>query len=809
MAKQEKLWQPQPGPQTDFSQRWEFEVLYGGSKGGGKTDILLMEGLRQINNPRYHACLFRRTFPRLQEIIDRAHMYFPKVGGKWKGAEHRWVFPSGARYDFRHIQTEEDKFNYHGQEFHYMAFDQVEEFAESIYEFMLMQIRTSDPTIRTYVRASANPGGIGHVWVKNRWIDNKEPYKRYVNKVSLLDGRVLEMDSCFIPAKVYDNKILIDANPLYLAQLMSIKDPALKRAMLDGDWDVFAGQYFTEWSRDKHVIEPIKLDPHWKRVISLDWGFNDPSACYWYALAPDSRVYMYRELYESKLKASELGEKICQLSKGESVSYMTASPDMFAKRGGDHTHGESIADILKMKIRDVCPIKPADNDRVNGWQRMREWLSDAPDGKPYLQVFSNCVNLIRTLPSLIRDDHNVEDVDDKCDDHAGECLIAGTQVLTINGEKPIEQITPGELVLTRKGYKRVLYSSITGANEPVFTVTFSNGKTITGTVNHPVFIAGVGFKPLNSIRYGDIIEVANPTKEAISKWLMLLNLKVSNLGVIQTLKILVTGNITGQVATILKKESDIYTTKSGNQCMEKSLKGITFIIKMKTRLIMTSKIWSVYWASTIYQIMQKSCTRTKNTLKKTTVILKKLDHLLCGGTIQKKLKKLARESDIKYGTASQLEPLLAKYAAKSSNTKALTPLSFAGTIASLNGEGTLKLITSSVPALFVEKCSRLISIVKSKLVQGNVVRVQDICPAGTVTVYNLQIEDAPEFYANGILVHNSVRYFCMSRPRPNKDAKSEITGTWTYAELRMKGIKENEIRRLVKSGSIRLIGRMK
>lgn len=417
------IWQPQPGPQTVFCQRSEFEVLYGGAKGGGKSEVLLMEGLRQIANPRYRAGFFRRTYPQLREMMDRAHQVFPRLGGRWNGQEHRWTFPSGARYDFLHMQDENTKYDYQGQEFHYLAFDQLEQFTDTMYDYMVMQVRTSDPTIRTYVRASANPGGIGHAWVKKRFIDNKVPYQTYRRAFRLPDGREIELTSCFVPAKVWDNKILINANPMYLAQLMALPEN-LRKAMLEGDWDVFEGMYYPEFSRDLHVVRPFEIPSWWRRFRSLDYGL-DCTACYWWAVDQSGRCFVYRELYESGLNLSKAAQKIVDMTPAEErISYTVASPDLWNRRQETGQSGEEI-----MRQAGLTGLVKADHNRIPGWRALREYLEPYTDEQGVevarLAIFENCVNLIRTLPALVHDTHNPEDVDDACEDHAPESIRYG------------------------------------------------------------------------------------------------------------------------------------------------------------------------------------------------------------------------------------------------------------------------------------------------------------------------------------------------------------------------------------------------
>ena len=237
----EVIWKPHEGPQTEFHSRAEDIVLYGGAKGGGKTDSLIGEALRQVDSKNYKAIILRRTYPQLQEIIDRAHLRYPKLGAKWVAALHRYVFPSGASIEFGHCQHEQDKEQYQGKEYSFIGFDQLEQFLESQFTFISAQNRTSDPDLKCYIRATANPGSVGHWWIKRRFIDGKETGKTYTVTYELPDGRKLTRTTCYVRATVYDNPTLLNAQPTYLANLMSM-DEIDRRAYLEGDWNAFTTQ---------------------------------------------------------------------------------------------------------------------------------------------------------------------------------------------------------------------------------------------------------------------------------------------------------------------------------------------------------------------------------------------------------------------------------------------------------------------------------------------------------------------------------------------------------------------------------------
>jgi len=279
---------------------------------------------------------------------------------------------------------------------------------------------------------TCNPGGVGHGWVKRLFID-----RRY---------RAAEKpeDYAFIPARVFDNQALLRANPGYLRTLRNL--PAhLRRAHLEGDWDALAGQYFEEFRRDRHIVKPFPIPDWWRRFRAMDWGYNDPCAVLWFACGPDGRVYVYRELYERQVLSSRMAEKIRAASEGEKFAYTVASPDAWQKRGvvqsgQEGIEGESVAEVF---AHHGVPLLRADNTRVAGWQRVREYLADLPDGKPRLQIFDRCENLIRTLP-LLQYDKNGEDVRDGAEDHAPEALRYGLM------SRPVKSRAPGQV--KRRGY---------------------------------------------------------------------------------------------------------------------------------------------------------------------------------------------------------------------------------------------------------------------------------------------------------------------------------------------------------------------
>ncbi len=433
------IWQGQKR-QMDFMARGEYEALYGGAAGGGKSEALVIEALRQIHLPHYRAVLIRKTYPKLEELISKSLRYYKSVspGAKYNATHHVWKFPSGAKIYFRSMPNKTSYQNFQGLSYEFIGFDELTEFTEKEYMYLMSRNRANGKGSRVYIRATANPGGIGHAWVKARFIDAGAPEKTIIEKniITDPDGNSIETvrDRVFIPSTVFDNKILLDNNREYLDSLSMLPE-AEKKAFLYGDWNSFTGQVFTEW-RDRpenylsgintHVIEPFVIPKHWRRYRAYDFGYSKPYAVLWFAVDEDGRAYLYRELYGSsganagvKEEASVQAKRVREIEnelEGGNYIYGVADPAIW-----DESYGKSNA-IVRMFEKEGVYFEKADNKRLSGKMRVHQRLAFDSEGRPGLYVFKNCCQTIRTLPSLVYSQINVEDVDTECEDHIYDAL---------------------------------------------------------------------------------------------------------------------------------------------------------------------------------------------------------------------------------------------------------------------------------------------------------------------------------------------------------------------------------------------------
>src|SRR3990167_3906655 len=433
--------------QKEFFLSTSRHIGYGGARGGGKSWAMRRKFvLLALKFSKLRLLILRRTLPELRE--NHVMPLLSELTGfaKYKDDEKAFTFPNGSRIKLGYCDNDRDVFQYQGQEYDVIGLEEATHFTDAMREFFTTCNRSTRTDFKPRMYYTSNPGGVGHAWFKRLFID-----REYANKER-------SEDYVFIPAKVYDNKVLMNSNPEYIEALENLPSD-MREAHLHGNWDVFAGQYFREWRRESHVVEPFCIPNNWLRFCSIDYGFNDPCAIYWHAV-DDRRVYTYREMYVTQVNASEIAKRIVELSRGEDIEYTVASPDMWHKRGGGYTSngvmkGESIADIFTDA---GVWLEKADNERLLGWTRMREYMKTQPDGKPLWLIFNTCSNLIRTLRQMIHDDKRVEDVADGIEDHAIESCRYGLMsrpeatpgIFAPSTELPVQM---GNFIMTDNGFK--------------------------------------------------------------------------------------------------------------------------------------------------------------------------------------------------------------------------------------------------------------------------------------------------------------------------------------------------------------------
>lgn len=408
------------------------ELVYGGAKGGGKSCAIMMEALAYgIEYAGAKIYLFRETYDDLEaNLISEMKEKWPSEMYTYNEGKHIATLFNGTRVFFRYIRDKKDAEKYQGRSMDFVGVDELTKFDREWIQILLSCLR-SPKGFPPRFRGTCNPGGRGHAWVKEDYVTGTDYGKKIItNEVT---GGTIE----FIPAQVYDNVVLMMNDPNYVKRLENLPETE-KRAFLHGDWDIFAGQYFTDWRQAKHVVEPFEIPDYWKKWRAMDWGFNDHCSVGWYASDEDGRVYKYRQLYVRETLASEIAKKVVELTgKNEQIRYTVAGHDCWQVRGNDYTAGESIAETF---AQNGVPLEKADISRIVGWQRMKEYLKDAPDGKPFFQVFSTCVDTVRTVPIMIYSAKKLEDLDDSLEDHAVDETRYSLMSRPLKTKKPEDEL---------------------------------------------------------------------------------------------------------------------------------------------------------------------------------------------------------------------------------------------------------------------------------------------------------------------------------------------------------------------------------
>ena len=422
-AKDNIIFEPNDGPQTQFLAASEREVFYGGARGGGKSYAMLIDPLRYCDKGSHRALLIRRTMPELRDLISHSQRLYPKAypGTKWREQEKEWRFPSGARIEFGYAENMTDVLRYQGQSYTWIGIDELPQYPNpEIYNFLRSSLRSTDPEVPVFMRATGNPGNVGSQWVKEMFVDPAEPNTKFEEKIQTPLG-VKTITRRFIPAKLQDNPYLMQTED-YVIMLSSLPETQRKQ-FLEGDWNAYENSSFPEFSTVAHISEPFDIPRNWVRFRSADWGYSSPACCLWFAIDFDNNLWVYRELYTQRVTADEFAKKVLELEHGEFVKYGILDSSTWARRGDT---GPSIAESM---IQQGCRWRPSDRSpksRVAGKLEIHRRLKlDEQTQQPSLKVFSNCRNLLRTLPALPVDKSNPEDVDTNAEDHAYDALRYG------------------------------------------------------------------------------------------------------------------------------------------------------------------------------------------------------------------------------------------------------------------------------------------------------------------------------------------------------------------------------------------------
>ena len=720
------------------------EVLFGGAAGGGKSYLLRVSAMRwcmEVGGIQVY--LFRRTLPDLRDnhlrgptsfhVMLREHLESGHV--KYRSVENEFEFWNGSILHLCYCDSENDVEKYRGAEIHVLLIDELTHFTEYQYRFLRSRVRRAGLEVPDQykkriprIEAASNPGSIGHAWVKRTFISSGEEMKPW--RVRADEGGMLRQ---FIPARLSDNPHLTKDDPEYADRLRGLGTDNLVRAMLEGDWDIIAGAAFEKLRRETHSIEPFEPPEDWMCFGSFDWGSTRPFSFGLWTVAngnalPDGRLYRrgaiirYNEVYGWNGKPNEglrkEADDVASMLKSRighrRLGYIAADPSMWKVDGSP-----SIAENM---LREGVVLRKADNARLVGYVQVRQRISGDEDG-PMLYATKNCVDgFWRTMPDLVMDERHVEDVD---------CWVAGTMISTPNGNTPIEQVMVGDLVNTPIGPRRVLKSYVSGPSRTI-RVSLDNGTELRGTPHHKVYVDGVGLVPLRGLTSDDILIKRNT---AWNELLLFTRVSISE-------------KATLAVDTLM--HAFRYIVLCGLNTSALFLKATTFTTKTMTDSTIGSKISNAF----LLPITPDTITAGATTCEKSR----------WHGEHQEKAKKslekiFERPEPIRRyenWRASIVEILLKR------DTQQRNPVP----------KNVTKRITGLLKSvLSAEIDSKRKSTKPEKYKPARIVAV-GICEEKT-PVYNLTINQAHLFYANGVLSSNTdqedhcyddVRYACQSRP---------------------------------------------
>lgn len=432
------IWEPHPGSQREFLSCPAYEVLYEGERGPGKSDALLMDFAQncgQCHGYDWRGVLFGREYKHLDEMVVKSKKFFNRIfpGARWAASKdtYKWIWPDGEELLFRRMKNADEYWDYHGHEYPWIGWEELTKWpGDDCYEIMKSCSRSTNPLIPRKYRATCNPFGSGHNWVKRRFIDIGPPKTVVTDKQGLT--------RCRIHGGTLENTHLMTADPQYRARLESIENPELRKAWLNGDWNIVVGGFLQGvWNNQKHIVKPFKIPIDWPRWRAMDWGYARPFSIGWYTMDPDTRkIYRYRELYGwggkenvgTREDAEAIADKIIEMEADEVKAGCVfrnnpADSAMWASIGGKKIDGTelTIGELFGKKKVKWRPAKKGPGSRVVGAQIVVWYLKNemfAIFGDPETGTSKQNPHWLRTVPVIMPDEKNWEDVDTEMEDHA-------------------------------------------------------------------------------------------------------------------------------------------------------------------------------------------------------------------------------------------------------------------------------------------------------------------------------------------------------------------------------------------------------
>ena len=370
-------------------------TFYGGSRGGGKSYLVrAREVKRRLQYPNSKGLIIRKTFPEL--LANHIRPFFKEypVIKQWFNKSEKTIYwPNGSTTEFSYLRTTDDVFTYQGREYEDIAVDEITQHEEEVYKTLTASVRTTNPNIKPSILLTGNPGGIGHQWVKRIFVDRKfypeENPKNYA----------------FVPAKVYDNKALIDNDPAYLDRLRSLPEH-LRRMYLEGDWNIYAGIAFTELSEHIHLVKPFTLPDHTKFFAGFDWGFDHPCAFVLFAVTQDETVYVVGCYSERQKRPDQIATKVKDILNGKKITIYSGT-DIWNDQGRS-----TIYEQLRDAMQDQASFVRAYTKREQGVAEIRKYIAwdGTQTGKPRIYFFENTIPVFNVVRSMQYDPKKPEDV---------------------------------------------------------------------------------------------------------------------------------------------------------------------------------------------------------------------------------------------------------------------------------------------------------------------------------------------------------------------------------------------------------------